>query len=34
VTGGIVLFFALLRLDYVTVEWSALVPQALARRFR
>ncbi len=34
VSVSIVLFFALLRLDYVTVEWSALVPSALARRFR
>lgn len=34
VTGGILAFFALLRLDYVTVEWSALVPQAVARMFR
>jgi hypothetical protein len=32
VTVGIVAFFALLRLDYVTVKWSALVPAAVARR--
>ena len=34
VTMGILVFFALLRMDYATVQWSALVPQVLASRLR
>jgi hypothetical protein len=34
VTAGIMAFFVLLRMDYATVQWSALVPRALASRLR
>jgi hypothetical protein len=32
VTAGILAFFVLLRMDYATVQWSALVPKVIARR--
>jgi hypothetical protein len=32
VTAGIGAFFVLLRMDYATVRWSALVPRAIANR--